>query len=172
MPNDFFLKHSLSGWSQRVNGFSGRIRMEFEDLNPGLRYAVYLELKNYSFDIITVNNKPQIHAELFDVSGKKINSIDLPGYGPDTVLQWAVIPHDAYIGFRIDGQGVGVPAREQGKILLATGRKNWLLAKGRYILKAVAAFNKETDGPFNQWNGMLILPPVEIAVTEEMFKAK
>lgn len=155
-------------WSTPINGLSGQLRVEFEDLQPGLRYAVYLELRNHSLNSVTVINQPLIHAELFDSTGKPVSTSSLPMSGAVPNPQWAVIPNDAYIGFRIDMQTVGVPTREHGKALLAVGGKSWELMAGKYILKTILAFKNDEDGPKNQWCGELELPPVELVVTTEM----
>lgn len=158
-------------WSEPVNGLFGRLRVEFEDLKPGLRHAVYLELRNYSLKPVAVTNQPQIHAELFDSSGKPVITSGSAG-GPMPIPQWAVIPRDAYIGFRIDMQTVGVPIREHGKALIAIGGKTWELRAGKYLLEIMPVFKKEEDGPENQWVGEIELPPVEVVVTTEMLAVK
>jgi len=155
-------------WSATINKLSGRVHVEFEDLKPGLRHAIYLELWNHSLDPVTVTNQPQIQAELIDSDGKPVNVVAISSGGPIHSPQWGVIPSDAYIGFRIDMQTVGVPAREQGVALLATGGKNWRLGAGRFVLKVSAAFTEVRGGPTNQWVGDLGLPPVHILVTPEM----
>lgn len=155
-------------WSESVNGLSGRLRVEFEDLKPGLRHAVYLELRNHSLNPIAVTNQPQIHAELFDSAGKSVGTSGFAMSGPIPNPQWAVIPQDAYLGFRIDMQTVGVPTREHGMVLIAVGGKSWELRAGKYVLKIALVFKREEDGPQNQWVGELELPPVEVVVTTEM----
>jgi len=157
-----------NSWSDPASNLSGRIQVQLEDLHPGLRHAVYLELKNHSPDVIAVANQPQIHAELFDLSGKEVDTSGISANGPKPVLQWAMIPYNAYIGFRIDMLSAGVPTREHGEILLALGGQNWRLKIGQYVLHVAVEFNKEKDGPSNQWNGKLVLPPAAIEVREEM----
>ncbi len=88
--------------------------------------------------------------------------------GPIPKPQWAVVPADAYIGFRIDMQTVGVPAREHGITLLALGGKIWGLKAGKYSLRAAVTFDYEEGGPKNQWLGELELPAVEIIITAQM----
>ena len=168
MSNKDILQAGESIWSDPVNKLSGRIQVQFEDLNPGLRYAVFLELKNHSFDVLAITNQPQIQAEIFDTSGKPIDNSWVIGSGPNPLFQWAMIPYDAYIGFRIDMQGTGMPTREHREVLLATGGKNWRLKSGQYVLKMIAEFKKDKDGPDNQWNGTLVLPPVDVIVKREM----
>ncbi len=155
-------------WSEPINGLSGRLRIEFEDLKPGLRHAVYLELRNHSLNPVAVTNQPQIHAELFDSIGKPVSTSGFSISGPIPSPQWAVIPRDAYIGFRIDMQTVGVPTREHGMALIAVGGKTWGLRAGKYVIKMALAFKYEEDGPLNQWVGELELPPVEFVVTAQM----
>lgn len=168
MSKDPVPKAIANVWSEPVNGLAGRLLVEFEDLKPGLRHGVYLELKNHSFDPIAVPNQPLIHSELFDTSGKPISTKGYPASGPIPIPQWAIVPRDAYIGFRVDMQIVGVPTREQGMVLLAIGGKNWEVRAGAYELKTALVFKKEDEGPQNQWVGELELPPVEVVVTTQM----
>jgi len=158
----------VNGWSEPVNGLSGRLRVEFEDLKPGLRHAVYPELRNHSLDPVAVTNQPQTHAELYDSSGKPVSTSGLPMSGPIPSPQWGVIPRDAYLGIRVDMQTLGVPTRERGTVLLAVGGKPWELRAGKYLLKATITFKDDKDGPPNRWVGELALPPVEVVVTTEM----
>jgi hypothetical protein len=162
MPNP---RPIANAWSEPIHGLSGRLRVEFEDLKPGLRHAVYLELRNHSLDPVAVTNQPQIDAALFDSTGKTISSSSFPMSGPNPNPQWAVIPRDAYLGFRIDMQTVGVPLREHELALLAVGDKSWGLSSGTYLLKITLIFQKKEDAPHNQWAGELKLPPVEFVVT-------
>src|SRR5258708_4754527 len=157
-------------WSGPVNGLSGRLRVEFEDLQPGLRHAVYLQLRNHSFMPVAVVNQPEIRAELYDSSGVPVSTSSFPMGGPIPGSQWAVIPRDAYIGFRIDMQTVGVPTREHGRALIAIGGKCWEVRVGKYVLKTALVFKKEEGGPQNQWVGELELPPVEVVVTTQMLE--
>ena len=159
---------TVNSWSEPVNGLSGRVRVEFEDLQPGLRHAIYLELWNHSFDPVAVTNQPEVCAELIDPGGRPVSPSGISSSGPVHAPQWGVIPADAYIGFRIDMQTVGVPTREQGVALLATGGKNWRVGAGRFVLKIFAAFTEVRGGPTNQWTGDLRLRPIEIVVTPEM----
>ena len=94
-------------WSEQVKGLSGRVRPEFEDLRPGIRYAVYLELRNDSLDPVAVVNQPRVNAEVFDSSGQLVAASGASAGGPMPIPQWAVIPRGAYVGFRIDMQTVG-----------------------------------------------------------------
>ena len=155
-------------WPKPSNGLSGRLRVEFEDLKPGLRHAVYLELSNHALSPVAVTNQPGIRAELYDSSGAPASTSGLAMSGPIPFPQWAVIPRDAYVGFRIDMQTVGVPTREQGMALLAVGGNMWELQAGAYVLKIALVFKNEADGPPNQWAGELALPPVEVVVTAPM----
>ena len=156
------------GWSDVVSGVAGRLRIAFEDLNPGLRHAVYLELANHDFEPITVTNQPAIEAQIFDSLGDPVATAGQIGSGPEPLQQWAVIPKDAYVGLRIDMQNLGVPTKEHGVVLLAVGRKAWELTPGNYLLRTSATFDGEHDGPPNQWVGKLNLPEVEVVVTSEM----
>jgi hypothetical protein len=165
MPKERIPKLSPNVWSDPANGLSGRLRVEFEDLKPGLRHAVYLELSNRSLNPVAMTNQPEAHAELFDAAGKPVNTSGMWMTGPVPSPQWAVIPRDAYIGFRIDMQTVGVPTREHEAALLAVGDKSWELRAGEYALKIALVSKKEDDAPKNQWVGELELPPVEIIVT-------
>ena len=155
-------------WSAPLNQLSGRLRVEFEDLKPGLRHAVYAELRNHSLNPIAVTNQPRVHAELFDASGNPMTPAGFSMSGPIPQPQWAVIPRDAYLGFRIDNQIVGLPTREHGMALLAVGNKSWGLGAGKYVLKVNLVFKKEEYAPPNQWVGELELPPVEVVITAEM----
>ena len=162
------VQSGVSVWSESTNRLSARLRIEFEDLNPGLRHAVYLELRNQSLNPIAVTNQPQTHAELYDSSEKPVSTSGFPMSGPVPNPQWAVVPRDAYIGFRVDMQTVGVPTREHGRLLLSVGGKNWVLSAGEYLLRATITFKDEKDGPPNRWVGEIRLPPVEVVVTKEM----
>lgn len=157
-------------WSEPIKGLSGRLRVEFEDLKPGLRHAVYLELRNHSLNPVAVVNQPDIHAELYDSSGKPVSTSGFSANGPIPIPQWAVIPREAYLGFRIDMQTVGVPTREHGMALIAVGGKSWGLRAGKYVLQIALVFKYEEEGPQNQWVGELALPPVEVVVTTQMLE--
>jgi hypothetical protein len=168
MPQEPTPRPIANVWSEPINGLSGRLRIEFEDLRPGLRHAVYLELRNHSVNPVAVTNQPRVNAELFDVAGKPVSSSDFPLSGPIPNPQWALIPRDAYLGFRIDMQTVGVPTREQGMALIAIGGKSWGLRAGEYVLKAALVFKKEDGAPQDQWIGELELPPIDVVVTTQM----
>lgn len=168
MPKEIISNPVVNAWSEPTNGLSGRLLVEFEDLKPGLRHAVNLELRNDSFYPIAVINQPRVHAELFDSSGNAVSSLGFPMGGPIPGPQWAVIPGYAYVGFRLDMQTVGVPTREQEMVLIAVGGKTWRVKAGKYVLKSALVFIKKEDGPQNQWGGELELPPVEVVVTPEM----
>lgn len=159
-------------WSEPNSGLSARLLVEFEDLNPGSRHAVYLELRNDAPNPIALTNQPQMDAELFDLAGISVHALALPMSGPIPSPQWAVIPRDSYTGFRVDMQTVGVPTRERGVALMAVGGKSWMLPAGEYVLKATVAFTAENDGPENQWVGELKLPPCAFNVTQEMLAVR
>ena len=148
---------------------SGRLCVEFENREPGLRHAVYLELRNDGFAPAVVSNLPEFHAELYDSSGQPVGASAAVDDGPNPILQWAVIPRDAYLGLRVDRQSAGVPKKQHRRVLLALGDKTWELNTGKYLLEATTAFKREDSGPDNQWVGELQLPAVDVVVTEEMF---
>jgi hypothetical protein len=167
MPAQPAPQPAAGAWSQPIRGLAGRLRVEFEALDPGLRHAVYLELQNYFFDPVAVTNQPEIRAELLDSSGSPVGTSALSMSGPIPEPQWGVIPRDAYIGFRVDMQTVGVPMREHGVALLALGGKSWELKVGEYVLTTTLVCQEREDAPPNQWVGDLELPPVEVVVTLE-----
>jgi hypothetical protein len=128
-------KRLADRWSKPVDGLCGRLRIEFEDLDPGLQYAIYLELWNRSFEPIAVTNQPQIRAQLFDASAKTVDTSGMAIDGPGPIRQRAVIPRDAYVGFRIDMQTVDVPTREQCKVLVALGDKCWRVGQVAIVFR-------------------------------------
>jgi len=156
-------------WSETVSGLAGRLLVAFEDLQPGLRHAIFLELKNHSPDAVAVTHPPELRADLRDASsGVPIRAPDLLVSGPISMPQWAVIPPDAYAGIRVDNRTLGVPTREHGVALLALGAKAWHVSAGHYVLRATLICSGRPDGPENQWVGELELAPVEVVVTAEM----
>lgn len=159
-------------WSEPINGLSGRLQVEFEDLNPGLRHAIYLELRNESLHSISVMNQPRVQAELFHSTGRSAVTSGFVVSGPLPNAVWAAIPRDAYIGLRLDMQTVGVPTREHGLALIAVGGKAWKLNVGRYVLQIDLAFEHEDNGPQDQWVGMMTVPPAEIVVTAQMLATR
>jgi len=161
-------KDSSKQWSTKTDRLVGRLLVAFEDLRPGLRHAVHLEIRNEGFDPVAVINQPKISCEVYDVSGTPVPTLESSANGPRQVRQWCVIPTDAYAGIRVDAQTGSVPTRQQGMVLLAIGGRRWGLKPGTYLLKASAVFNSDEDGPANQWVGELQLPPVEVVVTQEM----
>lgn len=168
MPKEPIPKLVANAWSAPTKELSGRLRVEFEDLEPGLRHGIYMELRNHSLSPVAVINQPEIHAELYDSSGKLISTLGFSANGPSRDLQWAVIPRDAYISLRVDMQTVGVPTREQGVALIAVGGKSWRLGAGKYVLRTAVIFKEKENAPPNQWIGKLELPPVEVVVTTQM----
>src|SRR5438876_12442574 len=78
-------------WSEPANGLSGRLRVELEDLKPGLRHAVYLVLRNHSPDPVAVTNQPEIRAALFDLAGTSVTTAGISTRAPVHKPQWAVI---------------------------------------------------------------------------------
>lgn len=159
----------FGAWSQSIEQLSGRLCIEFEDLKPGLRHAVYLELRNDGFAPAVVSNLPDFRAELYDSSGQPVGTSAAVDDGPNPILQWAVIPSNAYLGLRVDRQSSGVPTKQHKRVLIALGEKTWELDTGKYLLEATAVFKREDSGPDNQWVGELNLPPVDVVVTDEMF---
>jgi hypothetical protein len=158
-------------WSTPLSGLAGRLLVEFEDLNPGLRHAIFLELVNRSFKSVAVTNQPQIQTGLTDSAGNAVAQAGIDSSGPIHPPEFGVIPGGAYLGFRIDMQSVGVPPTENSKALVAVGGKSWEIGIGIYVLKVALSFRKDLHGPINQWVGDLVLPPVDIVVTPEMLKA-
>jgi len=172
MPKEPFPEPIANTWSEPINGLSGRLRVEFEDLKPGLRHAIFIELRNCSLNSVTLTNQPQASAELFDSAGGPVATSGTSSDGPMPIPEWIVIPRDAYTGFRIDMQTAGLPTREHGVALIAVGGKNWEVAAGKYVLRVALIFQHREDGPQNQWVGELDPPPVEIVVTPQMLAAK
>lgn len=167
MPKEQVTQLNEYVWSETINGLSGLLYTKLEDLRPGLRYAVYLELRNCNLNPVTVSNQPIIDAKLFDSAGKFINTTGFPVSGPDPNPQYAVIPRNSYAGFRIDRQIVGVPYAEKEIALLAIGDKSWKLGAGGYLLKVVVRFGEEENSPPGKWIGELNLPTVEIGFNSE-----
>ena len=168
MPTNSTSK-TFGAWSQSIDQLSGRLCVEFEDLKPGLRHGVYLELHNDGFAPAVVSNLPEFRSELFDSSGQPVGTSAALEDGPTSILQWAVIPSDSYLGLRVDRQSAGVPTKQHKRILIALGDKTWELSAGKYLLEATAVFKREESGPDNQWVGELKLSPVDVVVTDEMF---
>jgi hypothetical protein len=161
------LQHSSfmeSGWCEPVKGLAGRLRVALEDLQPGLRHAVYLELFNHSSQALAVTDQPRIQAELLDKLGNSLTAAGMAMSGPIPAQQWGIIPAAAYLGFRIDMRTVGVPTREQGRALLALGGQAWELVPGRYTLKVDLTFKNDPAGPPHQWVGRLRMSPLQVVV--------
>jgi hypothetical protein len=169
MSNKNDVKYSDCVWSGPNNHLSGRIKLDLEHLNPGLRFAIYVELTNHAVDLVALTNQPQIQAAVFDTADNPIPTAVELGSGPKPIQQWAILPYQAYIGLRIDQEGTGYPTKEHREVLLATGGKSWRLKAGQYLLKVRAVFKQQESGPANQWIGELDLPPVKFTVAEQMF---
>lgn len=152
-------------WSETVRGLSGRLRAELEDLRPGLRYAVHLELRNHSTDSIAVIDQPDIRGDLRYSSGHRVGTSALDISGPVPEPQWAVIPRDGYLGIRIDMRVVAMPRPGRGVALLALGGKAWHVGPGQYVLHTSLTCPSRPDGPENQWAGELELPPLLMVVS-------
>ncbi len=160
---------SAPAWADPQNGLSGRLIVVPEELKPGRRHAVSLELKNDSTQPLAVIDQPRLDVEL-TAGGKPVPEASLPMSGPIPNPQWGVVPQSACLGFRVDMQTVGVPTN--GPALLAVGGKMWHLEPGTYELRAVLVAEKQKDGPDNQWVGRLPLPPVEVVVSKAQVPAK
>jgi hypothetical protein len=154
-------------WSAAVGGLRGRLLVSLEDLRPGLRHKIILEWKNLSLKPLAVTNQPRLTAELTDWRGRAVPTAGFSMSGGIPDAQWAVIPRDAHLGFRVDMQTVGVPAKDEA--LLALGGKTWGLKPGHYVLKAELTCQQQ-PGPENQWLGRLDLPPVRIVVTRSRLR--
>jgi len=150
-----------TAWSESLNGLRGRLVVALEELQPGLRYAVTIELENTSTHPISITNQPPVSARLLNAGGAEVTEVGFPMSGPVPFAQTAVIPRDAYLGFRIDMQTVGVPV--DGTALLAVGGRTWALQPNqRYVLQATVLVEK-TDGVVQEaWTGRLDLPSVDI----------
>ena len=164
------MKEKFTDWSKISNGILGRLGIEFEKIDPVARFALYAEIKNTSFDIISISNQLKIDATLFDSYGKSINTSPFAIVGPQYLAQWAVIPARAYIGLRIDLQNVDVPLSKEAVILVATGNKSWKINAGIYQLKVKIISNDDITVS-HQWLGELELPVLEFEVTKEMIEA-
>src|SRR5262245_53669337 len=97
-------RSSPGAWSASIQGLSGRLHVEFEDLEPGLRHAASLELRNQSTSPVAVIDQPRLRAKLFDSGGDPVIQMATSASGPIPSPQWAVIPRDASIRFRVDAQ--------------------------------------------------------------------
>jgi RNA polymerase sigma factor (sigma-70 family) len=163
-------KEQSGEWSKPVNGLSGRLLVAFEDLKPGLRHAVTLELKNVSIKPLAVLNEPKVEVSLTDAAGVVLPpSLPRAMSGPIPNPQWGVIPSGAYMGFRVDMTTVGVPTKDNA--LLAVQGRTWDLKPGSYTFRAkVTAAGAPTHN--DAWGGELELPPVEFVVTKEQVTTK
>jgi hypothetical protein len=158
-------------WSKPVNELSARARVELEDLAPGLRHAIYAELRNHSLRPIAITSQPRVDADLADSSGLAVTPAGLTVSGPMPDRQWALIPRDGYVGLRVDMQNVGVPTRAHGVVLIAVGGKAWQVAAGRYTLRLAVAFEPQDAAPANQWTGRLDVPPVVVTIEPGDFRS-
>ena len=156
-------------WADPQNGLTGRLLVVPEELKPGRRHAVSLELKNESAQPLAVIDQPRLEVEL-SAGGKPIPDELQRMSGPIPKPQWGVVPQSAALAFRVDMRTVGVPTN--GPALLAVGGKMWRLEPGTYELRAVLVAEKRKDGPDNQWVGRLPLPPVEVVVAKAQVPAK
>lgn len=160
---------ATGAWSAPTQGLSGRLCVAFEDLRPGLRHAVHVEIRNHLATPLAVTNQPTLRVELHDAAGKAVEKVSLPMSGPIPIAQWGVVPAGAWLGFRVDMQTVGVPTRGQRQALIALGGTMWLVGPGKYRLRATLQYDGAPPGaPAVPWIGTLALPPVEVAVTAQM----
>jgi hypothetical protein len=155
-------------WSEPVQGLSGRLRVAFEDLAPGLRHAVHVELRNRATLPIAVSDCPRIEAVVRDVHGRPVPTLPIAVDAPLAEPQWGVIPPDAYLGYRIDMRSASLPSRESGVASLAIDGNLWELAAGVYLLNATLHYEQEPDPPAGQWCGTLTLPAVRFEVEAAM----
>jgi hypothetical protein len=157
-----------ANWSKPLNGLKGRLLVSFEDLRPGLRHAVVLEFKNVSMDAIAVSNQPDvINAVLVDSKGKALHQSSFSMSGPVPCEQDAIIPRDAYVGFRIDAQTVGCPSEGTALLALANKQslpKQWNLHPGQYTLRTAISLSGRS-GKNVPLNGVMNLPAVTIIVS-------
>ena len=133
---------------------SALLSLQLEDVHLGVRFAIYVVLRNHSAEAITVTNKPRLESEFLDQSGKKLKQTNYPFSGPEKPLQWGVVPQDAYLGLRVDDQGIGIPTRNEGRVLVAIGGKSWAPFPGHYTLIVTCEFTHDVNGPNNQWVGI------------------
>jgi hypothetical protein len=152
-------------WSAQVDGLSGRLRVCLEELQPGLRHAVWLELWNHGRELVAVTNQPSVDAELTTADEVPVPLTLMPTSGPLAIAQVAMIPGEAYLGFRIDMQTVGMPVREQGAALVALGGQNWLVRSGRYRLAVAIVLSGAETSSARNWCGRLDLPPIAFEVS-------
>jgi hypothetical protein len=159
-------------WSKEDGGLSARLRVERENLHPGFRYAVFLELRNVSTGLLVCTNQPGLVAELTDSKGNPVPPAGLPASGPVPNASELGLAPRSYGGFRVDAQTVGIPVGKT--ILLAVGNpashvcpsQTWSLSEGRYTLRARASFPPGGNAGF-WYFGNIELPPVEIVVSKK-----
>lgn len=153
------------------SGLAARLLAEIEDLRPGLRCAITLELRNESPGPLVVTHQPNIVSVLEDAAGMRLVPAALTASGLVKSEQWEVIPSGARLAFRVDLQTVGAPAREQKRVLIAPGDKGWIVPAGKYLLATTVVFVRKIGGPPDQWTGTLDLPPISIEVPPALFTA-
>lgn len=155
----------LGPWSGPEGALAWRLAIELEEIDGGLRHAVFVEAKNLALDPVALIDQPSVSATVRDAAGRELPSAVLPASGPHHAAQWAVIPRDGYVGIRIDARLVGLPARAQGQALLALGDRSWVLGAGSYVLTLQVSFPADAKGPANQWSGRMVFPPLAFSVT-------
>ncbi|MPZ45841.1 MAG: hypothetical protein GEV05_21135 [Betaproteobacteria bacterium] len=162
---------SRGDWSKPANGLSGRLVIELEALELGVRHAIHAELKNEALESIVLTSQPRCDARLSDAAGTPVPVAGFPSSGPMPAPHWAMVPPEAYIGLRIDTRAAAIPTRERALALVAVGGRSWALGAGVYVLSVALAFEEQNSGPERQWLGTLDLPPVGFEVTAAMFQA-
>ncbi len=168
-------------WSPSVDGVSGRLRLSFEDLAPGLRFAAHVELASSRSDAVTVLDQPSIVAALYDARGRPVPQGAVSASGPIPFPKWVTLAAKGALVLRVDGQTLGVPTRAHGMVLLGVGSA-WDLRPGSYVLEARAVFPRDLpqtaphmvpplpppEGSPPRWGGELALPAIDVVVTPEM----
>jgi hypothetical protein len=160
-------------WSDAINGLSGRLVVEFEDLGAGVRHAIYAQLRNLAPLPIVVTSQPLVEAEVRNSAGKSIPGSGFPVSGPAARAHCTAIPLHGYVALRIDEQTVGMPLREKGLALIALGGKSWGVGAGNYTLKVRLELTACDDAaPRDPWIGKLDLPPLDLVVSTGMLTGR
>jgi len=160
--NEAVSERMLGPWSGAA-ALVWRLSIELEEIDGGLRHAVFVEVKNVALDPVALSDQPSVSAGIRDIEGRELSSSVLPASGPHHAAQWAVVPRDGYVGIRIDSRMVGLPTRQQGKALLALGNRSWIVGAGTYTLDVQLSFPRDASGPANQWSGSMRFAPMALA---------